>query len=239
MFTPAVPDLNAIAYDKLPDTGDGDRVGIVMFIRSEKFKKEANQSSAKWMHKMASRFNDPANGVVAAASFEAHCQDLVRYACSHQVPEEVRQDPNKFKLDGNSGFAQAVKKLIVAMNLGADLLSDDCSTVSKCVKWSKEKKAEIEAAEKKRLLLEHLKAKGIDPESPEGLRLLGLPSDQAVDPISLALRSLEDEMRKHIEVAPEGQTLSMVSALIDRFKESTAALIADINAKAAKFASNS
>lgn len=233
METPVI-NFNAIAYESLPDNEEGDKKGIVMFINAEKFKKDANSNAAKWMHRMACRYNDPANPAIAAARFRAHAEDLAKFACSHQVPESVRQDPKKMDIKGNGAFAQAVKKLLTAMELGADLLSDDCSTVSKCVKWSKERKDEIEKAERERLIHEYLKEQGIDPNSPEGLRLLGGDGAAATDPLSEGLRKAEEVLRKLAEVGPEGQAGDMLESFIKRVEESTAKIVASINEAAAK-----
>lgn len=231
----SITNLTAVAFDKLEDSTDGDRKAIEMYLHLEVFKKESGQNFSVWAHRMAKRFNDPKNPAVAASRFKLHCEELVRHACSHNVPDAIRQTPKKFGLDNNSGFAQAFKKLFAAMNLGADLSSADFDTVSKCGRWAKEKQAEIAEQERQRQIKEYLKSQGIDENSDEGKRLLGLPTtDGPTDAISIALANLEKSLRENAKVAPEGQCIDQVETLIRKIDESTQKILAQINEQAAK-----
>lgn len=225
-----VTNLTAIAYDRLPNDVEGDRKGVEMYLRFESFKKESGQNFSAWLHRMASRFNAPATPAVAEARFRAHCEELIRHACSTDMPEALRQSPKKFRIDGNSAFAQAFKKLSAAMILGADLKDGDFDTVNKCGKWAKEESERVGKEKAEAEIKEFLKSQGVE-DTPEERRKFGLiSSEKPTDPISLALAGLEKELREHAKVAPEGQSVEMVDSLTKHVAESTAKLIAAASA---------
>lgn len=230
-----IVDMQAVAFNELPDDDDGDRKGLTMYLHLEKFQKDSKQNMSVWIHRMALRFNDPTKPVIAEARFRSHCEELVRYACSEKVPEVIRQTPKKMDLKGSSTFAQYFKKLSQAMLLGADLKGDEFSTVNKCGTWAKAEAERIGEEAKKKEIKEYLKSQGLDEDSEEGRKLLGIVSnDGPSDPLSLALKTLEEKFREHAKYAPDGQSLEMLNKMIRHVDESTAKLIEEVNKATAK-----